>query len=268
MCVTEKHLALLDYILESEHDSEFVRMYADTEERKNYNRKHVNRLNMPIVWQEYLALISNLIDVDDAGKDYNDGSDCKTGSITESNKEVMIANIQSKIGALRVTIYNGITKQLNFFYFPYSVWKEWEEDFGKYTKTSNTSKTRIRTYWGETTKYGSWNFFECETAKELAYMTDEKMKKKIINRFGEYNPELWHKSRGKWIRKNGVLGKLNKNNMKKLCELRNKKVHVKEITKKFNVSQSTVYLKLSQIKQGIYGSELKELLNDQKNQIC
>lgn len=108
--------------------------------------------------------------VNNHSHDFSDGSDAKTGTVIfddkcDRSKTVIIKNVEHKIGALRIVVFNGhkpVGNQLDYFYIPETaVKKMWEKD-------GTDSKKRIRSNWNERNGYSKWNNYRLNSFLDLA----------------------------------------------------------------------------------------------------
>lgn len=165
---TPKNYAFATEIFISYHSS-----YNTISDGINWASNFSSGLDVPKLTEEALAENSGGLytRVNKYTHDFSDLSDAKTGSVMFNDKQdrsktVVIKNVENKIGALRIVVFNGykpMGNQLDYFYIPAEdVKRLWEND-GKSGK-----KKRIRTNWNERTGYSKWNYYRLNSFLDLA----------------------------------------------------------------------------------------------------
>ena len=133
-----------------------------------YGMKHPDIFNVERLIEESLAALGPYEFVDQAGYDFTDYSDSKTTTVAEYDQVMAIGKVESKIGALRITIYNPFKQACDFMFIPYIEWQRLKEC--NYGKAEHTERLRAR--WNST--YDHYNRFEdyrVGSFKELACAT-------------------------------------------------------------------------------------------------
>ena len=80
--------------------------FSKSKDLREYGMNHPDIFNIERLVEESLAAIGPYDFVDEAGYDYSDYSDSKTATVAIYDNVLAIGSVESKIGALRVTIYN------------------------------------------------------------------------------------------------------------------------------------------------------------------
>jgi hypothetical protein len=80
------------------------------------------------IWEKIISKKAGIKFVDEAGRDFSDGSEAKTGSTytkytTKNGKKYpstkgAITNLHGKTGYIRVAIYNHVKKSIDYFLLP------------------------------------------------------------------------------------------------------------------------------------------------------
>ena len=111
--------------------------------------------NVEYLIEESLAEVGGYNFVDAHGFDFDDEflSDSKTVTVVNNggksqSKVMIISNVQTKIGSLRVTIYNPYSDQIDFMYIPQRDVRLLKENDGAQSRVSGP-KERIRGTWNE-----------------------------------------------------------------------------------------------------------------------
>lgn len=68
--------------------------------------------------EQWVARTGNLEFVDEQGYDFSDFSELKLATAHYKTGEITISNMDGKVGAFRIIVYNGKTHELAFFYIP------------------------------------------------------------------------------------------------------------------------------------------------------
>lgn len=90
-------------------------------ELRQYGLKHNNIFNIERLIEESLAAVGGYDFVDKEGYDFlPDYSDCKTTTININTCKGEIGNVETKIGALRITAYNPFKDAADYFFVPKS----------------------------------------------------------------------------------------------------------------------------------------------------
>jgi hypothetical protein len=137
---------------------------------RKYGLAHSNIFDVERLIEECLAAVGGYTFVNEAGRDFNDrwNSDSKTTTliINGKSKTAEISSVETKIGSLRVTIYNPFKDGLDFMYIPKAGVDEMKECcYGR----KGTGKERIRARWNERSDfYNSCERFRVGSFEELA----------------------------------------------------------------------------------------------------
>ena len=129
-----------------------------------YGMNHPDIFNVERLVEESLAAVGPYEFVNEYGYDFTDLSDSKTATVA-GNNYMAIGSVESKVGALRVTIYNPHKQALDYMYLPFKAWQQLKEcSYGK-----NEHKDRLRVRWNAThDHYNRFERFRLNTFKELA----------------------------------------------------------------------------------------------------
>lgn len=102
--------------------------------------------------------------VDEFGYDFDDEclSDSKTVTVVNNggrnqSKVIIIGNVHTKIGSLRVTIYNPYSNKIDYMYIPQRAVRILKENNGSQSREAGP-KERIRATWNE--RYDHYNRLE------------------------------------------------------------------------------------------------------------
>lgn len=143
-----KHYVLMRDIITKYHPE-----FTKSADLTQYGLSNPEIFNVERLVEECLAHVGGYNFVDEYGRDFDDpvSSDSKTTSVVVNNVErnryvFIIQNVETKIGALRVTIYNPFKDRVDFMYLPKHAVNYWKERNGA-SGNSMTQKERIRTSW-------------------------------------------------------------------------------------------------------------------------
>ena len=147
---TKNHVLIRDII--SKYHPTFI---AD-ENLSAWALANPRRLNVELLIEETLAAVGGYDFVDAAGYDFNDScqSDSKTTSVNIETRVVEVKNVENKIGALRITIFNPLSDSVDFMFIP-------SDDRVKLTRAcygTSQFKQRLRMNWNS--DYDHYNMFE------------------------------------------------------------------------------------------------------------
>lgn len=127
--------------------------FTASKDLQNYGLKYPQIFNIERLVEESLAAVGGYNFVDETGRDFDDpcNSDSKTVTVvnnsnTRESKMIIIANVHTKIGSLRVTVYNPYKDSVDFIYLPKSAVDYHKERDGAKTRESGDLQ-RIRTTW-------------------------------------------------------------------------------------------------------------------------
>jgi hypothetical protein len=129
--------------------------------------------------------------VNEAARDFNDvnNSDSKSVSVNPKTRRAEILGVETKIGAIRITVFNPISPESTSFlyipeaYLPLLARECYGQNAGKKRLMITWSPKRPKRY--KDNKIGYFNMYErfrLDTFEDLATMTDEK--------FYQMNPHL------------------------------------------------------------------------------
>jgi hypothetical protein len=121
--------------------------------------------NVERLIEESLAAVGPYQFVDQEGYDFSDFSDSKTTTINANTRVGTISNVETKIGALRITAYNPFKESADYFYVS-------KRDM-KYVKSpcygNNDHKERILfTYSKKGDAYGMFEDYRVKSFEDLA----------------------------------------------------------------------------------------------------
>jgi hypothetical protein len=127
--------------------------FIASEDLRKYGIKHADLFNIERLIEETLAAVGGYTFLDQDGYDFSDLSDSKTVSVvnnssTKNRKVIIISNVETKIGSLRVTIYNPFNDSIDYMFIPKSSVEWLMENDGTKGRASGI-KQRIRTTWSE-----------------------------------------------------------------------------------------------------------------------
>jgi hypothetical protein len=140
--------------------------FINSEDLRKFGVKNPDIFNVERLVEESLAAVGHYNFVNATGYDFlPDFSDSKTATVATYDNVMAIGSIESKIGALRVTIYNPHKQSLDYMFMPFKDWKKYKEcSYGK-----NEHKERLRTRWNQKNDhYNSFEQFRVKTFEELA----------------------------------------------------------------------------------------------------
>jgi hypothetical protein len=126
--------------------------------------------NVERLVEESLEAVGGYQFVDADHYDFDDYSDSKTGSVNFKTRRVEIGNVETKIGALRITVYNSHRDRLDYFFVPSR-----DLDFVRSPCYGNQShKERIQFTWNHNKDHFNWfEDFRVSSFVELAQARDE-----------------------------------------------------------------------------------------------
>jgi hypothetical protein len=121
--------------------------------------------NIERLIEESLAAVGPYKFVDQEGYDFSDLSDSKTTTVNANTRVATISNVETKIGALRITAYNPFKESVDYFYVS-------KRDM-KYVKSPcygvNDHNERIKfTYSSRSDAYGMFEDYRVKSFTELA----------------------------------------------------------------------------------------------------
>jgi hypothetical protein len=124
------------------------------------------RFNIEMLIEETLAAIGPYEFVDAEGYDFTDFSDSKTTSVNEKTGMAEVGNVETKIGALRITTYNPLKESVDYFFVPKSHLNRVKTAcYGKNSHKERIQFTYSRRYEDH---YGWFENYRVKTFEELA----------------------------------------------------------------------------------------------------
>lgn len=140
-----------------------------------YALQYPKMFNIERLVEESLAAVGGYNVISKAGQDFDDvvKSDSKTvsvvnNSLTRKSYVMKIGNVDTKIGSLRVTVFNPFKNSVDYMYIPNSDLSSLKEADGTRRRASGI-KERIRATWSEgSDSYNKLNRYRVGTFKELA----------------------------------------------------------------------------------------------------
>jgi hypothetical protein len=153
--------------------------FKNSSDLKRYGVKYADIFNIERLVEESLAAVGGYDFVDEAGRDFNDkdNSDSKTVTVVcnsraRSAKVIIIGNVQTKIGSLRVTSFNPFRNRLDYFYIPKSGVDLLKENDGAKKRTVSGQLQRIRSAWSEKNQYTKLEKYRVPDFEALAQASD------------------------------------------------------------------------------------------------
>ena len=155
-----KNLVLMRDVISIYHPE-----FRASKDLRAYGVKHPDIFNVERLIEESLAAVGPYEFVDESGYDFTDYSDSKTTTVAEYDNIMAIGSVESKIGALRITIYNPHKQALDYMYMPYRAWQRFKEcSYGK-----SEHKERLRVRWNAShDHYNSFEDFRVRSFEDLA----------------------------------------------------------------------------------------------------
>lgn len=169
-----KEYALMRDVITQYHPN-----FIKSKDLRRFGLSRPEMFNVERLVEESLAAVGGYNFVDEYGRDFDDpcNSDSKTvtvccNSIKRSNYAFRISNVDTKIGSLRVTIYNPIKERVDFMYLPKAAVQEFKERDGTKSRESG-AKERIRTNWNQQwDHYNKLDYYRVNSFVELAKKMD------------------------------------------------------------------------------------------------
>ena len=139
--------------------------FKNSQDLRNIGLAKPELFNVERLVEEALAYNGSYEFVDQDGYDFSDFSDSKTSTVAEYDRVMAIGSVESKIGALRITIYNPFKQDLDYMYMPREYVQMYKEaNYGK-----SEHKERLRVTWNaKQDHYNSFEQFRCNNFLELA----------------------------------------------------------------------------------------------------
>lgn len=168
--IMTKELLLMRDVITKYHP-----LFKNNDYLSYYGIQHPFMFNVEKLVEDCLSALGGYSVVNGWGRDFDDAvnSDSKTVTVVNNSAKrrqyvIKIGNVDTKIGSLRVTVFNPITAKLDFLYLPKTAVQEHKEPDGKKTKLSG-AKERIRTSWSYASdSYCKLEKYRLATFKELA----------------------------------------------------------------------------------------------------
>jgi len=136
-----------------------------TEAAKSYALTNPHIYNVEHLVELCLAKVGGYDFVDAEGYDFTDYSDSKTASVNEKTLVVSVSSIETKIGSLRICVYNPIADRVDFFYMTNREMKTYALDCAG--KQSHKQRLLMRWNAGRD-DYNSFEQFRVASFEELA----------------------------------------------------------------------------------------------------
>lgn len=139
--------------------------FRNSPDIKRFGLECPEHFNIERLIEESLAAVGPYRFVDEDGYDFSDFSDSKTTTINANTRVATISNVETKIGALRITAYNPFKESVDYFYVS-------KRDL-KYVKSPcygvHDHKERIKfTYSSRSDAYGMFEDYRVKSFTELA----------------------------------------------------------------------------------------------------
>jgi hypothetical protein len=139
--------------------------FRNSPDIKRFGLECPEHFNIERLIEESLAAVGPYRFVDEDGYDFSDLSDSKTTTINANTRVATISNVETKIGALRITAYNPFKESVDYFYVS-------KRDL-KYVKSPcygvHDHKERIKfTYSSRGDAYGMFEDYRVKSFTELA----------------------------------------------------------------------------------------------------
>ena len=160
-----KHFVLIRDVISKYHPE-----FCKSADLCRYALQNPTIFNVERLIEESLAAVGGYDFVDEAGRDFNCqwNSDSKTTTVIQDghSKTAIITSIESKIGSLRVTIYNPFRDRVDFMYIPRrEVVALSEPCYGR----KAAAKEKLRARWNESgDHYNLFNIFRKKSFEDLA----------------------------------------------------------------------------------------------------
>lgn len=138
------------------------------ESTRQFALAHPEIFNIEHLVELALANVGGYNFVDEDGRDFDDevNSVSKTCTLRKWGRGLTISNIENKIGAFRIVVWNEITENVDFLYMPRSAVEKWTEH-GFLKKSPKTQRLR-GTYNADLDSYNKLEKYQVATFKELA----------------------------------------------------------------------------------------------------
>ena len=141
-----------------------------TEDSKSYALANPHIYNVEHLVELCLAKVGGYDFVDAEGYDFTDYSDSKTATVNEKTLVATVASVETKIGSLRICVYNPIADRIDFFYMTNREMYNYAVDC--YGKQSHKQRLLMRWNAGRD-DYNQFERFRVASFEELANETRE-----------------------------------------------------------------------------------------------
>lgn len=150
--------------------SKYHPVFVNSKELNYTGLKHAAYFNVELLIEETMAAVGGYNFVNGVGYDFDDKdwSDAKTTSVTECDRQVQIKGVETKIGSLRVVVYNPIAQHIAYFYVPtvdVNILKR------QYSKKNSYSEI-IKFYYTKKNDYGKFEKYRLNDFVQLAKACD------------------------------------------------------------------------------------------------
>ncbi len=154
-----KNLVLLRDVISVHHPK-----FKASADLRQLAQTNPTMFNVERLIEETLAAVGPYDYVDEEGYDFTDYSDSKTVTVNINTRRAEIGNVETKIGALRITAYNPHTDSLDYFFVP--------KHRMSYVKSPcygiQSHKERIQFSWTVQKDYGWFEDFRVDNFTDLA----------------------------------------------------------------------------------------------------
>ena len=131
-----------------------------------------DHLNIERMVEESIAITGGYNFINDNGRDFDDvdNSDSKTTSLNANTGIAEFSNLRSKVGSLRISVYNPFTQTIDFFYMRY---EDWQDKAIPVSSKNNIGDFRLKiTYSTSGMHYNQFEEFRVKDFVELATKMD------------------------------------------------------------------------------------------------
>ena len=161
-----------NYVLMRDVITKHHPMFADSKSLREWGLAKPQLFNIESLIEETLAAVGGYDFVDAAGYDFNDScqSDSKTTSVNIKTRVVEVKNVESKIGALRITIFNPLKDSIDFMFIP----SDNRVKLARACYGTSMFKQRLLMSWNsDCDHYNMFEQFRMPTFNDLAQATHE-----------------------------------------------------------------------------------------------
>ena len=144
--------------------------FVNSTDMRQCGLRRPDLFNVERLVEESLEAVGGYKFVDADHYDFDDFSDSKTGSVNFKTRRVEINSVETKIGALRITVYNSHRNKLDYFFVP-----SHKLDYVRSPCYGNNShKERIQFTWSHHNDCYNWfDRFRVGSFVELAQCRDQ-----------------------------------------------------------------------------------------------